>query len=110
MAWPVLLGKLIGPVSSAIGKWQDRRREVAQAKHEASIERIKAQRGDWKDEAVLIIVTYPFITMFLPFEPLQRNTFEAFERLSNLPEWYVGLYAGICMAVFGIQAIPKLRK
>lgn len=110
MAWPVLLGKLIGPVAGAIGKWQDRRAQVAQAKHEATIERIKAQRGDWKDEFVLVVVFYPFISMFVPWKAMQQHTFDAFSRIDDLPAWYVGIYAGVCMAVFGIQSIPKLRK
>jgi len=110
MAWMTALTTLIAPVSNIIGKWQDRRAQVTQAKHEASLERIKAQRGDWKDEFVLLVVLYPVVSMFIPIEFLQENTFMAFEKLSKLPEWYVGLYAGICMAVFGIQAIPKLRK
>lgn len=114
MAWLTALTSILGtvtaPVANAFGKWQDRRAQVSAAKHEATLERIKSMRGDWKDEVVLIVVLYPIVSMFIPIDVIQENTFEAFKNLSQLPEWYVGLYAGICMAVFGIQAIPKLRK
>ena len=110
MSWMTALATAIGPVSNMVGRWQERRSQVAQASHEARLERIRSQRGDFKDEVVLFIVLYPVVSMFIPIEFLQQNTFVAFEKMGKLPEWYVGLYAGICMAVFGIQAIPKIRK
>jgi len=108
MGWLTALTTLVGPVSSMVSKWQERRGQVAAAKHEANLERIRAQKGDWKDEFVLIVVSAPILCAFVP--PLQDDAFRAFEYMDKLPEWYMGLWVIICASVFGVNQIPKFKK
>lgn len=108
MAWMTALTTLIGPVASIVGKWQDRRAQVAQAQHEAKIERIRAQKGDWKDEFLLLIWSTPILISFVP--PLQPTAFAAFDYMKELPEWYMGGWVAISLAIFGVDKILKVKK
>ena len=103
-----LIGSLVAPVSSAVGKWQDRKAQVSAAKHEAKLERIKAMDNDHKDEFLLGIWSAPFLCVFIP--GLQPYAFEAFEFLSNLPQWYLGAWIAISLSVFGVDKIMKIKK
>jgi len=108
MAWMTALTTLIGPVSNMIGKWQERRGQIAAAKHEANLERIKAQSGSWKDEFVLIIWSVPILAAFIP--SLQDNAFAAFDYMKELPEWYMGGWVAISLTIFGVDKIMKVKK
>jgi len=108
MAWMTALTTLIGPVSSMVGKWQERRAQVSVAKHEANLKRIEAQKGDWKDEFLIIIWSAPLMCAFIP--PLQDNAFRAFEYMEKLPPWYMGGWVAISLAVFGVDKLMKVKR
>lgn len=91
-----------------VTRWQDRRAQVAQAKHEANLERIRAQAGDWKDEFLVVLWSVPIVSCFVP--PLQEYAFEAVNKMGQLPEWYLGGFVVISLSVFGVNKIPKLKK
>jgi hypothetical protein len=105
--WLTALTALISPVTSVIGNWQERRKQVVQTRHEARLERIRAQKGDWKDEFLLVIWSAPLLCSFIP--SLQENAFRAFRYISELPDWYMGGWVAISLAVFGVDKIMKLR-
>lgn len=107
MAWMTALTTMIGPVFNMVGKWQERRGQVAQASHEAKLERIKSQRGDWKDEFLIIIWSAPLLLSFVP--SLQDNAFRAFDYMAKLPDWYMGGWVAISLAVFGVDKIMKVK-
>ena len=104
------LTSLIAPVANVIGKWQDRKAQVSAAKHEAKLERIRAQAGDWKDELLVIIWSYPMVSIFVPVDFIQQSTFEGLERVGQLPDWYLGGWIAISLAVFGADKILKIKK
>lgn len=110
MAWFTAVTALVAPVANVINTWQARKSQVAQAKHEAKLERIKAQAGDWKDELLIVIWSYPFVSCFVPYEPVRQATFEALDQVGLLPQWYLGGWVAISMAVFGADKILKVKK
>ena len=107
MSFMGALTTLTGPVFSVIGNWQQKRAQVAQAKHEAKIKRIEAQSNDWKDEFLILIWSAPLMCAFVP--PLQEHAFKAFDYMSKLPEWYMGGWVAISLAVFGVDKLLKFK-
>lgn len=106
--WVAALTSLIAPVSNMVGKWQENRAQVSQAKHEAKLERIKSMDNDHKDEFLLGIWSAPFLAAFIP--GLQPYAFKAFDFLSQLPGWYLGAWVAISLSVFGVDKIMKVKK
>jgi hypothetical protein len=100
----------IGPVANAVGKWQERRSQVAQAKHESKLERIRNLSSDWKDEWLIIIWSYPMISMFIPIDAIQQATFDAMDKIGLLPEWFVGGWVAISLAIFGVDKLIKVKR
>lgn len=107
MGWMTALTTLVGPVSTMVATWQERRAEVSQAKHETRLERIKSQRGDLKDEFLLVIWSAPLLCAFIP--ALQDNAFAAFDYMAKLPDWYMGGWVAISLAIFGVDKIMKVK-
>ena len=107
MSWMTALATAIGPVSNMVSQWQERRSQVAQASHEAKLERIRAQKNDWKDEFLLIVWSTPILISFVP--PLQDSAFKAFDYMKELPEWYMGGWVAISLAVFGVNKFMKVK-
>lgn len=105
--WTALTA-LIAPVTSMVSNWQAARSQVSAAKHEAKLERIKAQQGDWKDEFLIIIWSAPLMCGFIP--PLQDTAFRAFDYMEKLPPWYMGGWVAISLAVFGVDKVAKFKK
>lgn len=88
--------------------WQERRKQESEARHEANLAKIGQQDKSWKDEYVLIIASYPPVSIFVPF--LRDNTIESLAIIGQLPEWSVGLWVAIALSVYGVQKIPKVKK
>ena len=110
MALLTALTTLVGPVANAVSEWQSRKAQVSQAKHEAKLEAIKAQRSDWKDEFLIVIWSYPMISCFIPYDPVQQATFAALDKVGLLPEWYLGGWVAISLAVFGADKLLKIKR
>ena len=108
MAWLTALTTLVGPVANAVSTWQARRAQVSEAKHEVKLERIRQMDNDKKDEFLLAIWSAPFLCVFIP--PLQPYAFTAFEFLQDLPQWYLGGWVAISLAIFGVDKVTKVRK
>ena len=83
------------------------RQEISKQKAQAKIMNTQAHLNGWSDEVLLIVWSYPFISLFVP--QLRADTFAAFEALNALPEWYVGGFISITFAVFGIDKIFKYK-
>jgi negative regulator of sigma E activity len=108
-AWLVsLLPGALGRIFDFADGWSDRRKQVIEAKHDATMARIKDMSGSWKDEYVLVITSYPLVSLFIP--PLRESTIQSIEYLNSLPAWMVGTWVGIVAAVYGFQKIPKVKK
>jgi len=104
MAWTAL----IAPIAGLLGTWQKNRREIADARHQANLERIRSHSSSWKDELIVILWGYPVVSAFIP--PLHDNTIAAFAFMHTLPNWFIGGWIAISLAVFGVDKVAKFKK
>tara|TARA_R100000329_G_scaffold7301_2_gene8864 strand:+ start:857 stop:1249 length:393 start_codon:yes stop_codon:yes gene_type:complete len=88
----------------------------AQAKHaermangelEYSGKLLEARQSDWKDEAVLLILTLPILVLAYgvisdDVEVMNKiNVF--FDHFSNLPSWFTNLWILVVASIYGIK-------
>lgn len=98
---------LLKSVASWVGGFFENRAEMAKAKTAAKIENVNAHLSGYSDEFLLIVWSYPFISVFVP--ALRGHTFSAFESMGLLPDWYIGGFVAISFSVFGIDKIFKFK-
>src|SRR6056300_319029 len=72
------------------------------------------QKGDWKDEFVLLTVSSPLFllaySVFAEDEDIQAKIDLYFEKLQQMPWWLVSLWISIVAAIYGIKATDLVRK
>ena len=74
------------------------------------------QKGDWKDEFVLIVLSTPIFmlaySVFAEDPEIEQKMDLFFEKLEMMPWWLVGLWVSVVAAIYGIKAseITKLNK
>ncbi len=65
--------------------------------------RAKAAQSSWKDEYLVLILSFPFIASFIPdAEPYIQSGFEA---MSKTPDWYQWSFMAAICASFGIKGL-----
>lgn len=64
-------------------------------------ELLSIQNSGWKDEWVLIVLSIPLITSFIP--ATQPATAAGFVALEGTPLWYRTMVASIYLATFGLR-------
>ena len=66
------------------------------------------QKGDWKDEFVLIVLSTPIFmlaySVFTDDPEIERKMDLFFEKLQSMPWWLVGLWVSVVAAIYGIKA------
>lgn len=103
-----LLPGALGRVFDFAEGWQERRKQETEARHEARLEQIRQRNDGWKDEYILVVCSYPLVSLFIP--PLRESTMASIDYLVHLPGWMVGCWVGIVAAVYGFQKVPKVKK
>ena len=72
------------------------------------------QKGDWKDEFVLLTVSSPLFllaySVFAEDEEIQNKIDLYFEKLQQMPWWLVSLWISIVAAIYGIKATDLVKK
>ena len=72
------------------------------------------QKGDWKDEFVLIVLSTPIImlaySVFAEDPEIEQKLNLFFEKLNEMPYWLVGLWVSIVAAIYGIKATDIIKK
>ena len=77
---------------------------------------LEHQKGDWKDEFVLIVLSTPIFmlaySVFAEDPEIEQKMDLFFEKLEMMPWWLVGLWVSVVAAIYGIKAseITKLNK
>ena len=94
----IVLEKLRGKAAYEAAKTQ-RASESEGRDHEWELASI--QNSGWKDEWVLVIISIPMITSFIPYT--QPATAAGFEALAGTPLWYRTIVASIYLATFGLR-------
>ena len=90
-----------------VGGFFQNKAKLSEAKTMARIENSNTLLSGWTDEYLVIVWSYPMVSLFIP--GLEAHTVAGFEKLSSLPEWYVGGFISISFAVFGINKLFKYK-
>jgi uncharacterized ion transporter superfamily protein YfcC len=73
----------------------------------------EAQKGDWKDEFVLLVLTSPlailFYSVFAEDEKIQAKLDLYFMKLQEMPWWIVSLWVSVVAAIYGIKATDLIK-
>ena len=86
------------------------------ANGEIELEKIVRQDNNngYKDEFVLILISMPVLlliwSVFSDDPNIQQKIDMFFDKFSNLPFWYQGLFIGICSAIYGLRGADYLSK
>ena len=88
----------------------------AQAKHaekmakgelEYSGKLLEARQSDWKDEAVLVILTLPILVIawgvFSDDPGASEKIKQFFEQFQQLPSWFTNLWILVVVSIYGIK-------
>ena len=71
------------------------------------------QKGDWKDEFVLLVLTSPlailFYSVFAEDEEIQAKLDLYFQKLQEMPWWIVGLWVSVVAAIYGLKATDVIN-
>ena len=72
------------------------------------------QKGDWKDEFVLIVLSTPIImlaySVFAEDPEIEQKLNLFFEKLNEMPYWLVCLWVCIVATIYGIKATDINKK
>ena len=73
----------------------------------------EGQKGDWKDEFVLLVLTSPlailFYSVFAEDEEIQAKLDLYFMKLQEMPLWIVSLWVSVVAAIYGIKATDLIK-
>ena len=68
---------------------------------------LEARQSDWKDEAVLVILTLPILVIawgvFSDDPNASAKIKEFFEQFQQLPSWFTNLWILVVASVYGIK-------
>mgnify|MGYP001228915105 CR=1 FL=1 len=71
------------------------------------------QKGDWKDEFVLIILSTPIIllaySVFAEDPEIEQKLTLFFDKLNEMPYWLIGLWISVVAAIYGIKATDIVK-
>ena len=117
------LSAIIGPVANMGKQYLANKAAEKQAKHEAKMSVIQndadweskmadASASSWKDEFWTIILAVPIFmvgyAIIADDMTVVDRTKQAFNTLSELPEWYQYLFFIAISSSFGIKGVSKL--
>ena len=103
-----MVGAIVGVVGNLLGTFVKSRATVSEAKAEAQVARLKNGIPGYSDEVLVFIWSAPFVMSFIP--SMQPYATEGFQILETLPEWYMGGFLSITLAVFGIDKLLMFKK
>jgi len=82
--------------------------KMARGEIEYTGKALDAQKGDWKDEFILLVLSSPLFllaySVFADDPALEKKLDLYFEKLQNMPWWVTGLWISVVAAVYGIKA------
>ena len=75
---------------------------------------LEARQSDWKDEAVLIILSTPVLILawaVVSDDPTAMDKVKLFfEMFSQLPSWFTNLWILVVASIYGIKGTQIFRK
>ena len=74
----------------------------------------QAQKGDWKDEFCLILISIPLLllawSVFSDDPDIQQKIDVLFHKFENLPLFYKGLVVGSFSTILGVRGVSAFKK
>ena len=74
---------------------------------------LEARQSDWKDEAVLIILSLPVLVLawaFVSDDPTAMDKVKLFfDMFSQLPSWFTNLWILVVASIYGIKGTQIFR-
>jgi hypothetical protein len=71
------------------------------------------QKGDWKDEFVLLTISSPLFllaySVFAEDEKMQEKIDLYFQKLQEMPWWLTGLWISVVAAIYGLKATDIIK-
>ena len=81
--------------------------KMARGELEYSGKLLEARQSDWKDEAVLVILTLPILVIawgvFSDDPDASAKIKEFFEQFQQLPSWFTNLWILVVASIYGIK-------
>ena len=81
--------------------------KMASGELEYSGKLLEARQSDWKDEAVLVILTLPILVIawgvFSDDPDASVKIKEFFEQFQQLPSWFTNLWILVVASIYGIK-------
>ena len=68
-------------------------------------EAIRQMKGSYKDEFLLILFSTPLILSFIP--DMQPFVLKGWEMLTLVPDWYMWLYIGMVVSIYGMRGLAR---
>ena len=74
---------------------------------------LEARQSDWKDEAVLIILTLPILVIaygvFSDDPAASEKIKQFFEQFQQLPSWFTNLWILVVASIYGIKGMQIFK-
>ena len=87
--------------------------KMAKGELEYSGKLLEARQSDWKDEAVLVILTLPILVIawgvFSDDPDASAKIKEFFEQFQQLPSWFTNLWILVVASIYGIKGTQIFR-
>ena len=87
--------------------------KMAKGELEYSGKLLEARQSDWKDEAVLIILSLPVLVLayaVISDDPTAMDKVKLFfEMFSQLPSWFTNLWILVVASIYGIKGTQIFR-
>ena len=124
MAWFSLAKLALNAGTHIYKKRQETKMAMADAQHMHAIKMAKgeesyqgklleARQSDWKDEAVLIILSLPVLVLawaVISYDPTAMDKVKLFfDMFSQLPSWFTNLWILVVASIYGIKGTQIFR-
>ena len=83
----------------------ERAKTGQQVDYEQDMEAIRQMKGSLKDEFLLLLFSAPLILSFIP--SMQQYVLKGWEMISMAPDWYLWLYGGMVISVWGLRGMAR---
>jgi uncharacterized ion transporter superfamily protein YfcC len=88
-------------------------RKMAQGEEQYQGKLLEARQSDWKDEAVLIILSLPVLVLawaVISDDPTAMDKVKLFfDMFSQLPSWFTNLWILVVASIYGIKGTQIFR-
>ena len=61
--------------------------------------------NSWKDEAIVLVFSFPIVMNFLAPIFSEVTLAQAWENLAKAPEWYTTIVGVLVLVIFGLKAV-----